>query len=492
MQIQGIAKIPRSIHQFVVFVKPGASISLPQPDLSQAALDAQTHGYFTGKSDELLPVFTKTGLALLVGVGENPQDLSARKLSKLVKTALKHKVMKPHLPTAILPPYDEPMVIRAMVEGAKLGLYTWNKYITSAEDKADYNQYSIQIQTQQRDLVTRVATICEGVNLARDLGNENADVADSVFVEQTIRTLIQHNKKCTLKVLNQKELQKEGLRLHLAVNQGSTKEPKLIIVQYQGGKKQDPYTALIGKGLTFDSGGLNLKTTGSMEDMRMDVCGAAAVIGTLQNTLALGIPRNLYFVVGLAENAIGPKSYKPGDVLISYCGKTVEIGNTDAEGRLVLADANSYIAKNYAPHRILNIATLTGAVIFALGHDYTGLMTSDERLANECLAAAAQTDDRAWQLPNYPELKEHIKSDIADIKNTGLPRQAGTLSAGEFLRQFAQCVNPNLPWAHLDIAGTAILDKEQGCLNTGASGAGVRLFTQFLINESQKEKTTIP
>jgi len=214
--------------------------------------------------------------------------------------------------------------------------------------------------------------------------------------------------------------------------------------------------------------------------MRYDMCGAAAVTGTLQNTLKLNLAVNAYFVFGVAENAIGSNSYKPGDVFKSYCGMTVEIGNTDAEGRLVLADANSYVAKNYKPDAIINIATLTGAVVIALGYEHTGLMSTDDKLANALLNAAQTTDDRAWRMPMYPELKEHVKSPIADIKNIGLKRTAGTVSAGEFLRQFAQHYDENLAWAHLDIAGTAKPDMEVGYFPASGTGAGVRLLTQFL------------
>jgi len=182
----------------------------------------------------------------------------------------------------------------------------------------------------------------------------------------------------------------------------------------------------------------------------------------------------------LAENAIGPKAYKPGDVVISYCGKSVEILNTDAEGRLVLADALSYMARNYKPEAIIDIATLTGAVVVALGYEYTGLMSTDDDLAIRLLAAAETTDDRAWRLPIYPELQEHVKSQFADIKNVGLPSCAGSISGGEFLRQFAQCDSETQKWAHLDIGGTGTLEKDLAYFKIGATGAGVRLFTEFL------------
>jgi leucyl aminopeptidase len=264
----------------------------------------------------------------------------------------------------------------------------------------------------------------------------------------------------------------------LAVNQGSNKEPKLIIVKYHGAVNRDNYTAIIGKGMTYDTGGLNIKPTGSMETMRCDMSGAAAVIGILQNTVSLGLRKNVLFVVGLAENAIGPAAYKPGDVFRGYSGKTVEIMNTDAEGRLVLADAISYVVKNYKPARLIDIATLTGAVVVALGNDYTGLVTTDDELSRKLVRISNETDDRVWRLPNYPEIKDAVRSKIADIRNTGWSKGAGgTVTAAEFLRQFTE----GTQWAHLDIAGTAFVDGEsRWYYSHGATGAAVRLLTHFI------------
>lgn len=486
MIIEAASKPSKKIKQFIVFVKQNSKIQIPDKELSALAKKAVKSDIFSGKYEEILPIFRDGKIALLVGLGDSPSELSIRKLGKLVKTALMRKPMSPNKAVYITPHEDTQNSIRSLVLGAKLGLYKWDKYITKNGDYVDYSAYKIVIHTKQSRFLNEEAIIADGVNLARNLGNENADVCDSVFLEKQIREILKGDSRCKIEILNREELKDKGLNLHLAVNRGSEKEPKLIIITYTGksGDNKEPYIALIGKGLTFDSGGLNIKPTGSMEDMRMDMSGAAAVIGTLKNALSLNIPCNAYFVVGLAENAIGPKSYKPGDVLISYCGKTVEIGNTDAEGRLVLADANSYIAKNYQPQAIINIATLTGAVLFALGHDHTGLMSTDDSLAGELLDAATITDDRAWRLPIYAELKDHVKSDIADIKNTGQPRQAGTIAAGEFLRQFAQFDNKEMQWAHLDIAGTAILDKETAFMQAGASGAGVRLLTYFLLRRN--------
>jgi leucyl aminopeptidase len=302
----------------------------------------------------------------------------------------------------------------------------------------------------------------------------------SEYIEKVIRQLTSGKKNISLEILNRKELKAKGLNLHLAVNQASPKEPKLIIVKYQGGATGDPYTALVGKGITFDTGGLNIKPTGSMETMRTDMSGAAAVVGILKNVLALGVKKNIIFVCTLAENAIGSASYKPGDVFVSYSDKTVEIGNTDAEGRLVLADAISYLIKNYKPERLIDLATLTGACVVALGYDYAALVTKDDEFSRQLVHSSNETDDRIWRLPIYPELKEAVKSQVADIKNVGFPKgAAGTLTAAEFLHQFTE----GTKWAHLDIAGTAFVDGQSRLYyGHGATGFGVRLLTHFVRN----------
>lgn len=476
---------PEGIKQWVIFCQPNQPIEIPDPDLQSLAREAMAANMFQAKEEEILPVVKGDRACVLAGLGNNPEAVSMRRIATLTKQALKTKPLTPKKPVGIKPLLDKPEAVRGIVDGAKLGLYAWKKYLTQKEDAADYFAYNILILTEHGDLVDTSSVIDDGVNLARDLANENADVADAVFLEHKIHEIVDSDPRCRIEVLNQTELEEKGLRLHLAVNQGSNKEPKLIIVTYQGGGSKDPYAALIGKGLTFDTGGLNLKPTGSMETMRMDMCGTAAVIGTLYNALRLNIPCNAYFVCAIAENAIGSRSYKPGDVLVSYCGKTVEIGNTDAEGRLVLADANSYLATQYEPEVIIDIATLTGAVVIALGYEYTGLMASHRDLAEALLNAAEFTDDRAWELPIYPELKDHVKSKVADIKNIGEPKCAGTLAGGEFLRQFAQCVSPGQAWAHLDIAGTSKPSKEIAYFDNGATGAGVRLLTYYLLQRSR-------
>ncbi len=238
--------------------------------------------------------------------------------------------------------------------------------------------------------------------------------------------------------------------LFLAVARGAAVEPAFIILQYRGYPASKDHTVLVGKGVTFDTGGLNLKATGSMETMRCDMAGAAAVLSTIGVIASLKLKINVTAVVAAAENAIGSRSYKPGDVYKSYSGVTVEIGNTDAEGRLTLADALAYSLDQLKPTRMIDLATLTGSVVVALGEELSGLFCNDDDLAQQLLEASKKTAEGMWRMPLFAPYKEQIKSDIADIKNTG-GRPAGSITAALFLQKFVA----DVPWAHLDIAGPA-------------------------------------
>jgi leucyl aminopeptidase len=310
--------------------------------------------------------------------------------------------------------------------------------------------------------------------------NENADIMNSAEIEKRFREAARAAPNTRLEVLDRAALKSKGLNLILAVNSGSRFEPRLMIAKYSNGRAGEPYTAFVGKGVTFDTGGLDLKPGQYMITMREDMAGSAAVLALLKNATDLKVKKNIIFAAAVVENAIGSKAFKPGDVIKGYSGKTVEVESTDAEGRLILADANAYVGKNYKPGTIINIATLTGAVSVALGSEYTGLMANDQPLANALLRSAEDTDDRAWQLPMYKELSEHVKSKYADIRNLGLPKgEAGTISAAEFLRQF---VPEKTKWAHLDIGGTNFVEGDSRWhFGYGGTGAGIRLLTDFML-----------
>jgi leucyl aminopeptidase len=274
-------------------------------------------------------------------------------------------------------------------------------------------------------------------------------------------------------VLDRAGIEKEGMGALLAVAQGSAEEPRFIILEYKG--SEAPPIVLIGKGVSFDTGGISIKPAQNMEDMKYDMSGAAAVIGTFE---MLGRLRPKLHVIGLipsAENMPSGTAIKPGDVVKSHLGKSIEIVNTDAEGRLLLADALSY-ARRFAPACAVDIATLTGAITIGLGHTAAGVMGTDAALVKDLLAAGQRAHERAWELPLWEEYRELNKSDIADVKNSG-GRPAGSITAGWFLREFAE----GFPWAHLDIAGTAYTEREDPAMVKGPTGMGVRLFSEFLL-----------
>ncbi|MBU0468705.1 MAG: leucyl aminopeptidase [Candidatus Omnitrophica bacterium] len=455
------------------------SFAFSDKELKNALLDLYDSKLFKGDHGETFPVSLNKRSFLLVALGDK-KDITSTSIKIIIKKALSCPNFKDATNIELVCHNKDESTIKNAIEGVLIGSYSWDKYKSKTEDKKKISQRNIYIVSPKNKVFDSHAIICESTNFTRDLVNDNADIVTSTFLEKTILSLIKDHKNVTVEILNKKELKAKGLNLLLGVNQGSNKEPKLIIVKYKGSTNKDKYTALVGKGITFDSGGLNLKPTGSIETMREDMGGAGAVIGALRNTLLLKLNKNIIFAVGIAENAIGSSAQKPGDVVVGYSKKSVEIANTDAEGRLVLADAISYIVKNYEPERLINIATLTGACVIALGYDYSGLISNDDILAKKLLKASSDTDDRAWHLPNYPELKDAVKSNIADIKNLGFPKSvAGALTAAEFLRQFVG----ETKWAHLDIAGTAFVEgTSRMYFGHGATGAGVRLLTNYLQN----------
>ena len=267
----------------------------------------------------------------------------------------------------------------------------------------------------------------------------------------------------------------------LEVARGSSREPRFLILKYNGGAKNEKPIVIVGKGVTFDSGGISIKPSAGMALMKVDMGGGAAVIGVFEAISQLKLKQNVIGLIPCVENMPSGNSFKPGDVITAYNGMTIEVDNTDAEGRLILADALSYASK-YSPKYVIDMATLTGASIVAIGSVASIIMGNDQDLVNKLIAAGEQTYDRVWQLPLWDEYDRMINSEIADVKNTGQSRQAGTIMGGMFLKRFIG----NYPWAHIDIAATAMRDSESDYDPKNATGSGVRLVTQFLMNECKK------
>ncbi|MDX5362757.1 MAG: leucyl aminopeptidase [Pseudazoarcus pumilus] len=319
----------------------------------------------------------------------------------------------------------------------------------------------------------RGAAIAEGMALTKELGNLPANICTPTHLAETAQALGREY-KFKVDVLERKDMEKLGMNALLAVARGSHQPPKFIVMHYKGGKPKDKPVVLVGKGITFDTGGISLKPAAEMDEMKYDMCGAASVLGTFKALAQMALPINVVGIIPTTENMPGGGATKPGDVVTSMSGQTIEILNTDAEGRLVLCDALTY-AERFKPAAVIDIATLTGAVIIALGKVPSGLMANDDELADELLACGQRSGDRAWRLPIWDDYQEQLKSNFADMGNIG-GRAAGSITAACFLARYTKTYK----WAHLDIAGTAWVSGDA----KGATGRPVPLLSDFLIGRS--------
>jgi leucyl aminopeptidase len=372
--------------------------------------------------------------------------------------------------------------LEAVCEGSLLGSYTFEHYKTKDRDKRfSFGGMTLLLPKgvpvkEARTRSERTQALCRAVSLARDLVSQPGNVATPAYLADAARLLASRH-AMTCRVIEQEELEQLGMNALVAVGKGSAVAPRLIVLEYRGAGNSGRTVALVGKGITFDSGGISIKPGAGMEEMKTDMSGAAAVLGTLDAAAALKLPVNLVGIIPTAENMPDGKAYKPGDVLTSLSGQTIEITNTDAEGRLILCDALHFARTKFKPAAMIDLATLTGACVVALGHEASGMMGTDRRLLDDLKRAGERCGERVWELPLWDEYGEAMKSDIADLKNAG-SRDGGSITAGWFLKQFVGSTR----WVHLDIAGTAWSDKVRPCAPKGASGVGVRLLIEYLRN----------
>ncbi len=325
-----------------------------------------------------------------------------------------------------------------------------------------------------KSVLDQAAAIARGMSLAKTLGNLPGNICTPTYLSAKALALGKAHKSIKTTVLEEKDMQKLGMGSFLSVTRGSEQPAKLITLEYHGADKKQKPIVLVGKGITFDSGGISLKPGAEMDEMKYDMCGAASVLGTLQAIAELGLKLNVVGVIPACENLPSGRATKPGDIVTSMSGQTIEILNTDAEGRLILCDALTYSAK-FKPDTVIDIATLTGACVIALGHVASGLFSNEDKLAKELLAAGEQAHDRAWQLPLWEDYQPLLDSNFADMQNIG-GRAGGTITAACFLARFTK----EYRWAHLDIAGTAWKSGKE----KGATGRPVPLLTQYLINRA--------
>jgi leucyl aminopeptidase len=316
-----------------------------------------------------------------------------------------------------------------------------------------------------------------GVNTARDLGNLPGNICTPSYLANISQKNARRYPDMKVKVLKQKDMEELKMGALLSVAKGSRQPPRLIVIEHNGGKKNDKPVVLVGKGITFDSGGISIKPSQAMDEMKFDMCGAASVLGTMVTIGELNLPINVVGIVPTCENMPDGAANKPGDIVTSMSGQTIEVLNTDAEGRLILCDALTY-SEQFKPRVVIDIATLTGACVVALGKHPCGLLSNDDALAKNLLDAGKRSDDRAWQLPLWEDYQDQLKSNFADMANIGGP-QAGTITAACFLSRFTE----KLKWAHLDIAGVA---WESGH-NKGATGRPVSLLSQYLFDQCGKK-----
>lgn len=415
---------------------------------------------------------------LLIGLGsakEGVSESSARLLGVIAGRAAQKRSS-----LAVAAPGQGERVLRAIAYGIASGAYQYTRYLTGSHKPKRLleNAYILAdgASARSRDAVHQGTILGEALGLTRDLINCPAnDMSPEALADAAAQASRAAGIEC--KVFDKKAIAKLGMPLLLAVNQGSNREPRFVHMTYKPkhSRKDAVRVVLVGKGLTFDSGGLCVKPPASMNDMKSDMAGAAVTIGTLVTAARLKLPIEVHGIIAATDNLIGPDAYRPGDVFPSRKGKSVEIINTDAEGRLILADALTY-ACELNPTYVIDHATLTGACVVALGDYTSGLFANDEELAAKYLKAGSLTGESFWRLPLDKELKEQLKSDIADIKHTSTSRMGGAINGALFLQEFVD----NRPWVHLDIAGPAYLDKPFGTLSKGATGFGVLTAVRFL------------
>ncbi len=369
---------------------------------------------------------------------------------------------------------------QAVSEAVILASYRFDRFRTENTEDLSPALKEVRLLVEKPSLVAEAEQgvqdahcICRGVVLARNLVNEPGNVKSPEFLAEQARTLAKEV-GIEVTVLEKKALVKEGFGGMIGVAQGSERDPRLIVLEYKGGNGEARPIVLVGKGVVFDAGGISLKPAEKMDEMKMDMAGGAAVMGTLLAVAAMKLPVNLVGIVPAVENLPSGTAMRPGDILTSLSGRTIEVLNTDAEGRLILADALTY-AKRFDPRVVIDLATLTGACIIALGHHASAVLGNHDGLIRQLIKAGEQSGERLWQLPLWDEYGAQIKSDVADVKNTG-GRPAGTITAAAFLQKFAA----EFTWAHLDIAGTAWEEKGRPYISKGGTGVGVRLLVQYL------------
>lgn len=446
-------------------------------------------GDLTGKAGELLMLHNLSGISasrvLVAGLGkaDERKDRHYRKLVKGINQTLgklKLKSVAIALDGLASDHNDIYRQTRLFTEWTSADFYQYDSTKSKKADPVSLDQYVIHLKEEDSELGESAlldgVAIANGVSSARELGNLPGNICTPTYLAEKAKALGEEFDSLKVKILNEEKMEKLGMHSLLSVGRGSVQPSKLIVIEYQGGKESDAPHVLVGKGITFDTGGISLKPGAGMDEMKFDMCGAASVLGTIEAAAEMQLPINLVVIVAAAENMPGSQATKPGDVVTTMSGQTVEILNTDAEGRLVLCDALTY-AERFKPASVIDVATLTGACIIALGHHATGLLSNNDELAGALQQAGDFAADRVWPLPLWDEYQELLDSNFADMANIG-GRSAGTITAACFLSRFTK----TYPWAHLDIAGVAWNSNGK---EKGSTGRCVSLLCQYLIDQAE-------
>lgn len=436
---------------------------------------------FEGEECKTLYIFDEKGKILLLGLGEK-KEFTPEKLRRLA--AVGHKEinkLKAKEISLILNELATEDYTQAFIEGFILGGYKFTQYLTDKKNLTKKIK-TLNLITNKKNL-TKIAEkarmLAENVCYARDLINIPPKDMTPKDLANEAKKIAENSSQIKAEILGEKQIKKLGMELLYAVGKGSAEESKLIILEYKYKPKNKKPILLAGKGLTFDSGGINLKTTSSMyhlEDLKCDMGGAAVILGIFKTLEKLKLPLHIVGVIATAENMPGGNAIKPGDIMKSFSGKTVEIINTDAEGRLILADALSYGIDKFNPESVIDVATLTGACIISLGYEITGMITNNKKLGNKIEKASRKTGEKIWEMPLDKDYAKEVKSEIADLKNVSVGVYAGVTMGGAFLEQF---VNKK-PWVHLDMGGSAWSKKEKHYITKGGTGINLRLIWEVL------------
>ncbi|MBL8696064.1 MAG: leucyl aminopeptidase [Planctomycetes bacterium] len=439
---------------------------------------------------------TKVERVVLVGLGKREKVTAeeARRVSALALSVAKDRGARRFgivVPPRLLEELEAEVAGRALAEGIGLGAYKFDKHKGSLNGGAGNGNGSTL--PERATLYARGAEFERGVehgvrnadaaNFARELGDTPGNYATPTALAAAAKKLA--GGRISVRVLEEKDMAKHGMGALLGVAQGSAEDAKLILLHYKPKRRAKEKIAVVGKGLTFDTGGISIKPAASMDEMKYDMCGGAAVLGLFHALREMDLPLEVIGLVPSTENMPGGKAYKPGDVLKACNGTTIEVLNTDAEGRLILCDAIAYAEKTYEPDVMVDLATLTGAVVVALGHEMTGVFGNDDATRDAVCDAGNRAGERCWPLPLWDVHKDQVKSEVADLKNINSPKDGGGSIAGAaFLAHFVR----KAKWVHMDIAGTAWGGRERDYLHaSGASGMGVRTLVQFLIDRAERQ-----